>query len=181
MRRGKRWNPKAYHRKPSGYCFADLLERCLVSPSAVMLHRHLLQQVGGFDVSLPACEDYDLWLRIGWRYPIGLMPEPLVIKRGGHADQLSAITPALDRYRIRSLAKLLAEQPLDATQRRQVLEVLRRKCTVYSQGCDKRGRHEEAAAMRALPGRLRADEDDFTAAGAARTDELLSRSQPSRL
>jgi len=125
-----------------------------VSPSAVMLHRELLEEVGGFDTSLPACEDYDMWLRIGWRHPIGLLPELLVIKRGGHPDQLSARVPALDLYRIRALAKLYVEQPLDAEQRRQVLEVLRRKCAVYSQGCLKRGRAEEAAAVRAIPGLL---------------------------
>ncbi|HAA02250.1 MAG TPA: glycosyl transferase, partial [Syntrophobacteraceae bacterium] len=83
MRNGLRWNPKNHHRKPSGRCFEALLERCLVSPSAVVLHRNLLEQVGNFDENLPACEDYDLWLRIGWRHPIGLLPEPLVIKRGG--------------------------------------------------------------------------------------------------
>jgi len=42
-----------------------------VSPSAVLLHRTLLDAVGVFDESLPACEDYDLWLRVGCRYPIG--------------------------------------------------------------------------------------------------------------
>jgi glycosyltransferase involved in cell wall biosynthesis len=151
MRNGRRWNPKTYHQKPSGHCFEALLERCLVSPSAVMLHRELIEEVGEFDVNLPACEDYDMWLRIGWRHPIGLVPEPLVIKRGGHPDQLSASVPALDLYRIRALEKLYLEQPLDPAQRRQVLEVLQRKCVVYSQGCLKRGRPEEAAAIRAIP------------------------------
>ena len=154
IRNGRRWNPKTYHQKPCGHCFEALLERCLVSPSAVMLHRELIEEVGEFDVSLPACEDYDMWLRIGWRHSIGLVPDPLVIKRGGHPDQLSASVPALDLYRIRALAKLYVEQPLDAEQRRQVLEVLRRKCTVYSQGCLKRGRAGEAAAIRSIPRRL---------------------------
>ncbi len=154
LRNGLRWNPKNYHRKPSGYCFGELLERCLVSPSAVVLHRSLIEEVGGFDEDLPACEDYDLWLRIGWRHPIGLLPEPLVIKRGGHPDQLSAITPALDLYRIRALAKLLVYQPLAAHQRQQVLTVIRRKCSIFSQGCIKRGRLLEAAAIRELPGRM---------------------------
>jgi GT2 family glycosyltransferase len=154
MRNGLRWNPKNYHQKPSGHCFDALLERCLVSPSAVVLHRSLMEEVGGFDEDLPACEDYDMWLRIGWRHPIGLLPEPLVIKRGGHPDQLSAITPALDLYRIRTLAKLLVQQPLDPHQRRAVLAVLHRKCIIYSQGCVKRGRLLEAAAIRELPGRM---------------------------
>jgi glycosyltransferase involved in cell wall biosynthesis len=151
MRQGRRWNPKKYHRKPSGHCFPSLLERCMVSPSAVMVHRAVLAEVGGFDEGLPACEDYDLWLRIGVRHPIGLVPEALVIKRGGHPDQLSATTTALDRYRIRALAKLLRAAPLDAEQHRLALAVLRRKCQVYAQGCIKRGRLEEAAATLSLP------------------------------
>ena len=42
-----------------------------------------------FFAALPAAEDYDLWLRLTWRYEVGLVDEPLVIKRGGHPDQLS--------------------------------------------------------------------------------------------
>jgi GT2 family glycosyltransferase len=154
IRNGLRWNPKNYHRKPSGNCFGELLERCLVSPSAVVLHRSLMEEVGGFDEDLPACEDYDLWLRVGWRHPIGLLPEPLVIKRGGHPDQLSATTPALDLYRIRALAKLLLRQPLSAPQRQQALAVMRRKCSIFSQGCVKRGRLLEAATVASLPERI---------------------------
>jgi glycosyltransferase involved in cell wall biosynthesis len=155
MRDGRRWNPRKYHRKPSGHCFPSLLDRCMVSPSAVMLRRELLDQVGGFDESLPACEDYDLWLRIGCRFPIGLVPEALVIKRGGHADQLSATTEALDQYRIQALVKLLQSASLDPEQRRLTLATLQSKCRVYGQGCRKRGRSEEAAAILALADQFR--------------------------
>jgi glycosyltransferase involved in cell wall biosynthesis len=146
LHRGRRRNQKGYHQKPEGHCFPQLLERCLVSPSAVMIRKRLLEAVGGFDPALPACEDYDLWLRIGWRHPFGLVREPLVIKRGGHGDQLSAITPALDRFRIQSLVKLLETAPLAPWQRDLVLATLRRKCAIYAAGCRKRGRAVEAAA-----------------------------------
>lgn len=154
IRNGRRHNPRRYHRKPQGDCFELLLERCLVSPSAVMVHRRLLAEVGGFDETLPACEDYDLWLRIGCRYPLGLLDQALVIKRGGHADQLSATVPALDRYRIRALSKLLRTEPLTDLQRASVMEVLRRKCKIYAEGCRKRGRLAEADAVQALPAQL---------------------------
>lgn len=145
IHKGRRRNPKKYHAKPSGWCFERLLERCLVSPSAVMLHRTLLDEVGLFDESLPACEDYDLWLRIGWRHPIGLVPRPLVIKRGGHEDQLSATIPALDRFRLLSLSRLLKTAPLSPTQRAQVLHVLQKKASIYAAGCLKRGKTAEAS------------------------------------
>ena len=159
LRNGERLNPRKYHKKPSGYCFPLLLDRCLVSPSAVLLHRTLLDAVGVFDESLPACEDYDLWLRVGCRYPIGLVEEPLVIKRGGHPDQLSAAVGVLDRYRIRALVKLLQREPLDRCQRRLVLDCLRRKCQIYAEGCRKRGRLEEAQSILSWPDQLGADKE----------------------
>lgn len=150
VRNGRRLNPKNYHEKPEGRCFPLLLERCLVSPSAVMLHRDLLEEVGLFDESLPVCEDYDLWLRIGCRHPIGLVREALVVKRGGRPDQLSSSTPALDRYRIRAIAKLLRSGVLRGDYRWAALDALERKCRIYGQGCRKRGREEEAEAVMRL-------------------------------
>jgi glycosyltransferase involved in cell wall biosynthesis len=154
VRNGRKLNPKKYHQKPQGYCFPRLLERCLISPSAVIIHREVFEVVGLFDESLPACEDYDLWLRIGCRYPIGFIDEPLTIKRGGHADQLSSAIPALDRYRIQALAKLLAEKTLSPSQQESVLQAMEQKCRIFSDGCRKRGRYEEAESFRQLPKRL---------------------------
>lgn len=154
LRNGRKLNPKSYHQKPHGYCFPKLLERCLISPSAVVIHRGLVDEVGFFDESLPACEDYDLWLRIGCRHPIGLVEEPLTIKRGGHPDQLSNTIPMLDRYRIQALVKLLQRGPLHIGQTEQVLAVLGQKCRIYSEGCRKRGRQAEAATFRRLPEKL---------------------------
>jgi glycosyltransferase involved in cell wall biosynthesis len=151
LRNGCRLNPREYHRKPQGHCFALLLERCLVSPSAVIVRKDLLLEVGLFDSDLPACEDYDLWLRIGCRHPIGLVDRPLIVKRGGHEDQLSATVPALDRYRIAAIEKLLRQGCLSDVQRGQALRVLARKCRVYGSGCWKRGRFDEARAMLSLP------------------------------
>jgi glycosyltransferase involved in cell wall biosynthesis len=151
IRNGKRLNPRKYHQKPQGHCFPLLLERCLISPSAVVIHRDLFSQVGSFDESLPACEDYDLWLRIGCRQPVGLVEEPLIVKRGGHADQLSATIPALDVYRIQSLVHLLQRESLAPEQRKQAFAVLERKCLIYGAGCRKRGKWEEAERILGLP------------------------------
>ncbi len=154
VRNGRRVNPKKYHEKPEGYCFERLLERCLVSPSAVVLGRSLLDEAGGFDEEMPACEDYDLWLRIGCRYPIGLVRHPLVIKRGGHRDQLSRSIPSLDRWRIRALEKVLRSGRLTPAQADQALRALGDKCRVYAGGCLKRGRLEEADYFQSLPEHL---------------------------
>jgi len=86
IRNGLIVNPKKRHKKPSGMIFEPSLALCLVSPSAVMIRRSLLEIVGNFDETLPACEDYDLWLRISCRFPVYRIDTPLIIKRGGHEE-----------------------------------------------------------------------------------------------
>ncbi len=139
MRNGKRINPKKYHKKQSGFFFEVALNLCLVSPSAVMIKKELFETVGYFDETLKACEDYDLWLRILAKNPIYLIDTPLIIKRGGHDDQLSKIG-SLDKYRIKSLKKIIQSNILDALQKDKALKVLKNKCKIYSNGCKKRGR-----------------------------------------
>lgn len=143
IRNGVRVNPRQRHHKFSGMIFEHSLALCLVSPSAVMLKKSLFDDVGGFDEQLPACEDYDLWLRISCRYPVHLIDTPLIIKRGGHADQLSKAA-GLDKYRIQSLVKIIESGLLTPRQRRAALTTLNEKCAVYAGGCRKRGRKEEA-------------------------------------
>jgi glycosyltransferase involved in cell wall biosynthesis len=153
---GERWiddgrhrNPRAWHRKEE-WLFPRCLERCLVSPSAVVIRRDLWEPLGGFDPSYSVCEDYELWLRIALREPVGLVDEPLVVKRGGHADQLSRSTWGLDRWRVAALVKLLASDALGASERQPVLAVLRAKCAVLAKGAERRGRAEEAERYRVI-------------------------------
>lgn len=150
IRDGVRVNPCRHHRKHSGWIFEKLLPLCLVSPSAVLVRRDVFEEVGLFDESFPACEDYDLWIRIGARHPIGLIETPLTVKRGGHADQLSRTVWGLDRYRIASLQKALNGNFLDLGQKELVREELRKKCGIYIQGCLKRGKADEAKEYRDL-------------------------------
>jgi hypothetical protein len=145
IRKGRYANPRKKHLKPSGWMFEPSLKLCLVSPSAVMIRRPLLGEVGLFDESLPACEDYDLWLRILCRYPIPLIREKLVVKEGGHVDQLSARFRGMDRFRIQSLMKLLKSEPLTSAQRDAVRKELALKGRIYGNGCIKRGRTKEGA------------------------------------
>ena len=149
-RNGRRVNPKKHHKKQSGDIFQRSLDLCLISPSAVMMRRGLFDKVGNFDEALPAAEDYDLWLRVSVEYPVLLLPDPLVIKRGGHADQLSA-RKGIDRYRIEALDKLLKSGRLSAAQYKWTWRALKRKCQIYGEGCLRRGRIEEGERYLALP------------------------------
>jgi glycosyltransferase involved in cell wall biosynthesis len=153
---GERWldqgrhrNPRAWHRKEE-QLFPRCLERCLVSPSAVVIRRDLYEALGGFDPAFPVCEDYELWVRIALREPVGLVDAPLVTKRGGRPDQLSRSTWGLDRYRVAALVKLLATTALSADERAAVLAILRAKCDVLAAGAARRGRDDEAGRYRVL-------------------------------
>ena len=64
IRNGVRVNAREKHRMYSGWIYEQCLPLCIVSPSSIMIHRRVFDHVGLFDESMPACEDYDLWLRI---------------------------------------------------------------------------------------------------------------------
>ena len=149
VRNGLRVNPGKRHQKKSGDIFIPSLSLCLVSPSAVMLRRTLFDEIGNFDENLPACEDYDLWLRVSARHPVYLVDEPLIVKRGGHFDQLSRAA-GLDRFRIQALRKILQHGNLSPLRQHAAAAVLQRKCAIYAAGCRKRRRFDEAAAYTAI-------------------------------
>lgn len=145
IRRGRRVNQGLRHAKAGGRIFRQCLPLCVISPSSVVLERRLLDDLGGFDETLPACEDYDLWLRICASRPVLFVAEPLVIKHGGHDDQLSRTVPALDRYRIRALEKLLESVDLAPGDRAAVIEILATKIDIFVAGARRRG-HDDTAA-----------------------------------
>jgi len=142
IRKGKRVNPKVKHKKPSGMIFEASLELCLVSPSAVMMRRQLFDLKGYFNEEFIVCEDYDLWLRVSATLPVFLIDKPYTIKRGGHTDQLSSFH-SQDKFRIRSLLNLIRSDSLTPVQAAKAKKVLKKKCTIYGNGCIKRGRNKE--------------------------------------
>lgn len=156
IRRGVRVNPMKKHAKAGGWIFRRCLPLCAMSPSSILIHHEVFGAVGRFDDSLPVCEDYDLWLRITARYPVLFVEQPLIVKYGGHEDQLSRRYAALDRYRIRALQKILAEGDLSDTDRRAAALTLADKARIYAEGARKRGREQEAERYAALGARYAA-------------------------
>lgn len=149
IRNGVRVNPKKKHGKYSGWIFEHCLPLCIVSPSSVLMRREFFDKVGLFDETLPACEDYDLWLRAALKYPFHYIREKLIIKRGGHPDQLSAAW-GLDRYRIQSLLRLLENEDLNSRQRELIIKTVIAKCQILMQGFRKHGKPEEADFYRGI-------------------------------
>ena len=150
IRNGVRVNQMNIHRKYSGDIYLHCLPLCIVSPSSAMLRIGLFDEIGGFDESLPACEDYDLWLRISMKYEFELINEPLIIKKGGHADQLSKKYWGMDRFRVLALKKLLDSNSLEGERLRLTRSELARKCSVLIKGFVKRGKKEEELHYRTI-------------------------------
>ncbi len=150
IRNGARVNAMNKHRKYSGDIFRYCLPLCIVSPSSVLLYADLLREVGGFDESMPVCEDYDLWLRLSKRTSFYFIEEKLIIKQGGHEDQLSRKFWGMDRWRVQALEKLLLENELKEEQRVWVVEMLYEKCRILVNGYGKRGKNQEAEHYRNL-------------------------------
>ena len=116
IRKSVRVNKMKKNLVGEGDIFAPSLKLCLIGCSCVMIKKSVFDAAGGFDESLETCEDYDLWLRLTCRYPVGFVAKPLVTKFGGHADQLSKKFPMMDRYRVFALEKLLRSGLLNEDQ-----------------------------------------------------------------
>jgi len=139
IRRGVRVNQKKIHAKTGGWIYPLCLPRCIISPSSVLMRRELFAAVGVFDEQLPICEDYDLWLRVAAQFEVGFLAEPLIVKRGGHADQLSHSEFGIDRYRVTALMKAYEQEALRVEWRRLTAKMICEKCDVLVNGFRKRG------------------------------------------
>jgi glycosyltransferase involved in cell wall biosynthesis len=160
MRKGVCVNPGKKHKKYTGWIFERVLPLCLLSLSSALFRRDLFETVGCFDEELPACEDYDFGIRIACRYPIHLIEQPLIIKRGGHPDQLSKKYWGMDRFRVYALEKAL-ELELTPEQRRGVRKELAKKCQILVKGFQKRKKDEELQKYLSLIQKYRLQEEEI--------------------
>ncbi len=144
IRNGVRVNPPKTHTKREGDIFAICLKRCMITPSSVLIRRDLLDEVGLFNEDFPACEDYDLWLRISANESVGLIDEELMTRFGGNEDQLSALIPVQDRYRIRAMINLLESNiSLTLEQKGLIYKAIAKKAKVVSNGALKRNKQND--------------------------------------
>ncbi len=143
IRNGRRVNQMKKHTKYGGNIFEKCLARCIVSPSSALIHSSVFHELGDFDEKLPACEDYDLWLRICANYRVLYLEQALIIKYGGHDDQLSRKFWGMDRFRIQSLNKLLSSGLLNREQEAAVIDTLNYKAGILIDGARKRNKMDD--------------------------------------
>ena len=144
IRNGVRVNSGNKHQKYGGWIYDKCLPLCAMSPSSILLHQSIFSEYGLFDESLPACEDYDMWLRICAQEPVLYIEDFLLRKFGGHEDQLSRKYWGMDRFRMAALAKVIKSGSLSREQLELTRQQLAEKLKIYLQGARKRERFEHA-------------------------------------
>jgi len=143
IRNGIRVNQHKKHQKYGGYIFKECLDICRISPSSVLIHKSIFEDIGLFDESLKVCEDYDLWLRITSNYPVLFLDEFLIKKYGGHEDQLSKTPEGIEQYRIKSLEKIMSSNLLPESQFQAAKDMLITKLQIFANGLEKRQKIDE--------------------------------------
>lgn len=138
IRNGVRVNQHKKHKKHGGNVFQSCLKLCCISPSSSMMHRSVFEDFGFFDEDLPACEDYDFWLRYSSKEEVIFIDEPLIIKKGGHSDQLSGVHWGMDRFRIYALEKMLNKPDLKLDYRIAAIREVLIKMEILINGSQKR-------------------------------------------
>tara|TARA_B110000027_G_scaffold60694_1_gene65323 strand:- start:1167 stop:2036 length:870 start_codon:yes stop_codon:yes gene_type:complete len=138
IRNGKFLNQMKKHEKSGGDLFKNCLKLCCISPSSSMIKKEVFKNYGFFDEELQVCEDYDMWVRITAKENVGYLSEPLVIKYGGHADQLSKKYWGMDRFRIKSLEKNINSNWFSKDQNKYAYETLIKKLQIVLSGAKNR-------------------------------------------
>ena len=137
-RNGTYFNQSNKHKKFGGNLFENSLKLCCISPSSVMMNKKIFQNHGLFDENLEVCEDYEMWLRISAKFKIGFLKEKLIVKYGGHFDQLSKKYWGMDRFRVYAIEKNILNDTFSEKQKILAKKYLLQKLLVIFEGAKKR-------------------------------------------
>ncbi len=123
------------YQKPSKTTFSSALSHCFIAPSSVMLNKKIFEKLGFFDEGLEVCEDYDMWLRVLDVHKMGLVDEKLSIKHAHEGEQLGFKHYGMDRFRVRSLLKILPS--LKKAHQQEAIKALQEKLNLLIKGAKK--------------------------------------------
>ena len=138
FRNGVFLNQMKKHEKSGGNLFNKCLKLCCISPSSSLIKKKIFDEHGFFDEDLKVCEDYDMWLRLTSKENVGYVSQPLVVKYGGHSDQLSQKYWGMDRFRIQSIEKNIKNNCFSEDQNKLAYEMLIKKLKIVITGANKR-------------------------------------------
>lgn len=98
-----------------GFIFDRLLKSSYIYTPTVLVNKDIVKEFNGFDTKLNMLEDLDLFLKIAYKYQIGVVNEMLVFRRR-HDQNISKSLGSLDR-RAMFWRKVLVDYPsISATQ-----------------------------------------------------------------
>ena len=147
IKNGKLLEQKAKHKKQAGRIFIPCVDLCCISPSSVLIKREVFNTIGFFKEDFPVCEDYDFWLRYTSKYSVGFLDEPLLVKYGGHLDQLSQKYFAMDYWRVKALLPFLKDKNLSLEERQKVRQTLLKKTGILLKGYKKHNNFKNYAEV----------------------------------
>jgi glycosyltransferase involved in cell wall biosynthesis len=98
--------------RPPGLSFAEALMvgNYVSGGSGVLVRAAKLRSLGGFDASLRACEDWDMWRRLAWDCEFHRVDRDLV-KYRRHGTNMTGNLPLALQAEAQHFAKLLADTP----------------------------------------------------------------------
>jgi len=108
-----------------GWLTEQLFHRIFINDPTAVFHRRVIDTVGPFDQSLPVCVGHEFWLRVSTKFEIGLLDEPLALRRCHEAsltrrDRTRANrvkTEMLERFYFDRGGKDIIKHPRKALQR----------------------------------------------------------------
>ena len=94
-------------RELHGDLLPALVERCFPLVSSMLIEREAYFASGGYDLTIPYSQDYDLWMKLAGAHPGGMVAEPLV-HYWSSPGQLSRRIAARDRDDVELMRRVAA-------------------------------------------------------------------------
>ncbi len=99
--------PMVGHSKPchAGWLGEKLFMSIFVHDPAAVLHRDVIEEVGGFDESLRVSIGHEFWLRVSTKFEFGLIDEPLALRGWSETSLTRSKRARSNRYKVHVLER----------------------------------------------------------------------------
>jgi glycosyltransferase involved in cell wall biosynthesis len=105
-----KWTPHPDKHLPPGLSYPQALMTGNFVSNGLLVRADIMNELGGFDEKLDACEDWDMWRRISYRYDIFYIDEPFVHIRV-HSSNMSSRWWLMVSTALRHLVKMHFDTP----------------------------------------------------------------------
>ena len=94
----------------SGYCFEELFKKNRIAVLTVLIRKTIFEEIGLFNEQLSGVDDYDMWLRIAFKYPIKYIDLSLACYRF-HDNNVSKNNFKMTVLDLNTITAFLVENP----------------------------------------------------------------------